>query len=611
MMHTVKKFLCMSIAVMVIAAAAFVVPAAAVSYEGGGTKSNPYLVKTAEQLQGMADRPSAHYKLANTIDLSSIADFEPIGYLAKPFTGSFVCDLNADGTPKYVIKNLKVTVIGKEGYTDYIEKNSHWECGLFGATKGATLTGIAVLNVTLKNTVVGLNIMNLDYSINPGVDEQAAAGLVAIAEDTVITSCVTTGNIVDSKNNHCGGIVGHSNGNVTIDKCASSVNIQSTGLWCHGGLIGSSLAGDKITNSYATGDLTKAAISKDFTTAGFAGQSAAVIENCYATGAVNAGGSSFIGRLDGGSIKNSYSASKVQGQGAPAAATTTSGCYILNTAGCKQANFQPVSAAELKTKFQSIAGWDTSGELPTLTGAMKFPDPAKYTPQAVTTTPDSNNSSNAGNNSQGGTQTPDADSTVSEQPQQSLSEEDFKFLEEIKRPDDITVEQAYKIVELQAALIEMTADEREAYSKYMPLVNQWYQSAMLMVVRDFTEQVEALPDPNEVKADDAEKINALYAQYEAFPEDVSSALSEKTVTRLEECHEKAASAGNETVTTGEIKAEMTTGERVLVIVLLSLSVLALIGAGVMIYLNVRLTGKSKATIGGDIFSESDQKTHTV
>ena len=157
----------------------------------------------------------------------------------------------------------------------------------------------------------------------------------------------------------------------------------------------------------------------------------------------------------------------------------------------------------------------------------------------------------------------------------------------------------------------MTTEERETFSKYIPLVNQWYQPALLLAVRDFTEQVEKLPDPDKVKANDVEKINALYAQYKAFPEDVASALSKKTVTRLEKCHEKAASAGDETVAAGEIKAKMTTGERVLVIVLLSLSVLALIGAGVMIYLNVRLTCKGKDTIEGGIFSEDDQETHTV
>ena len=57
----------------------------AVSYEGKGTKSSPYLVETAQQLMGISDKLSAHYKLNNTIDLSGV-NFEPIGCLATPFT---------------------------------------------------------------------------------------------------------------------------------------------------------------------------------------------------------------------------------------------------------------------------------------------------------------------------------------------------------------------------------------------------------------------------------------------------------------------------------------------------------------------------------------------
>ena len=64
--------------------------ASAVSYIGSGTKADPYLVTNAEQLDGMRNNLSAHYKLAATIDMSSFGNMEPIGFLAKPFTGSFV-----------------------------------------------------------------------------------------------------------------------------------------------------------------------------------------------------------------------------------------------------------------------------------------------------------------------------------------------------------------------------------------------------------------------------------------------------------------------------------------------------------------------------------------
>ena len=72
--------------------AAGTLPVSGAAYTGRGSQSDPYLVATAEQLGGMRDNPTAHYKLVNTIVLSGVANFTPIGYLAKPFSDSFTCD---------------------------------------------------------------------------------------------------------------------------------------------------------------------------------------------------------------------------------------------------------------------------------------------------------------------------------------------------------------------------------------------------------------------------------------------------------------------------------------------------------------------------------------
>ena len=57
--NKVSKFfsLVLSVAIMFAAAFALSPSASAVSYEGKGTKKSPYIVKTAEQLKGMADKP--------------------------------------------------------------------------------------------------------------------------------------------------------------------------------------------------------------------------------------------------------------------------------------------------------------------------------------------------------------------------------------------------------------------------------------------------------------------------------------------------------------------------------------------------------------------------
>ncbi len=84
----------------------FVTSAAA--YSGGsGTKKDPYLLKTAADVDNIRNNLSAYFKLAATIDMSSIKNFEPIGCFDE-FKGSLTCDLGADGIPKYAILNLHV-----------------------------------------------------------------------------------------------------------------------------------------------------------------------------------------------------------------------------------------------------------------------------------------------------------------------------------------------------------------------------------------------------------------------------------------------------------------------------------------------------------------------
>ena len=100
--------LCSAVLVFVLIATLFVgMSASAASFSGGsGTKQDPYLLKTASDVQNIKNNLNSHFKLAATIDLGSIKEFEPIGCLGKPFTGTRSCDLGADGLPKYALLNL-------------------------------------------------------------------------------------------------------------------------------------------------------------------------------------------------------------------------------------------------------------------------------------------------------------------------------------------------------------------------------------------------------------------------------------------------------------------------------------------------------------------------
>lgn len=614
MKFIIKKILPMLLAVLILLS---IIPigAMAADYEGRGTKSSPYLVKTAQQLANMANKPAAHYKLAANIDLGSIKNFTPIGYLAKPFTGSFVCDRNSDGSPKYIIKNLKIQVSGMPSHTDYIKNNSHWEAALFGATNGAIFEGIAVVDFKIKNTVEGLNQMgygNDAWHSNPGQDEMASAGLVAISKDSTYKYCIAIGEIYESTSNWCGGLIGGSNGGNTISYCYANVNIDSEGLWNHGTFIGGTRARDKIEWCYSEGDLSKAMVSKDYSTGGFVGEHSGIIENCYVTNTkVVSGGSSFVGN-NTGTVKNSYTTAVVVGSSKTAGANSANNNYCLNTKGCVEDDFKSVSAADLKKAFGSISGWDVSGDYPAIKNTVGKIDADNYKVSANSETTSSQTQSTTSTTSQeeqsGEVSQPseqqestqseeqtniETESTTQEDEEQSSSVnvEDLAFLKEIRTESDITVEQAYIIISTMGKLIDMSPDERKELGEYMGLLSQYNTAAMLLVVGDFTEKVEALPNVKKLNSETAKQIKELYATYEGLTDDVKAVFTSETIKKLEDAY--AAAKKFDEQGSAVASTAMTNSEKLIVIVLLSLSVLALAGALTLIILNVVANKKKK------------------
>lgn len=150
---------------------------------GNGTAESPYLVRTAEDLQKISDNLSAHYMLANDIDLSGIG-FEPIGNEAD---GAFKGTFDGNG---YTINNL---TIEKEGYK-YI--------GFIGCLEG-----------TIKN--INFNNAKIDGQSSRYVGN--AVGYVC--ENAVIDNCkVLSGNVTGSyimMDFSLGGIAGYSNGAIS------------------------------------------------------------------------------------------------------------------------------------------------------------------------------------------------------------------------------------------------------------------------------------------------------------------------------------------------------------------------------------------------------------
>ena len=208
------------------------------------------LIKTADDLNNIRNNLSGKYILMNDIDLSSYANWDPIGDFASNtgFTGT----LDGNG---YVVKNLTINRPTEDGV------------GLFALIGDAnTMSGGEVINLGLENVDIEGNM--------------ATGGLAGTSAGN-ITNCYIQGNI-KGNGGYTGGLVGYLV-NGSVYKSSSTANITGNGTYT-GGLIGMNASG-KILNSYATGF---------------------VVGNAEGTGGL-------VGNNYGGTISYSYATGLIQG----------------------------------------------------------------------------------------------------------------------------------------------------------------------------------------------------------------------------------------------------------------------------------------------------------
>lgn len=579
----------LSVAAGMFAAGGYV---SAAAYNGKGTKKDPYLVQNFEQLQGMKDNLSAHYKLDNTIDCSG-KTLTPIGNLNTPFTGSFTCDADSDGTPKYAIMNLNVSV----AYGNYVKNKSGWEAGLFGCTSGATLTNIAVINCNISSEVLGLNQMNADWSRNPGQDEQATAALVGIAKKTTVKGCMSSGNI-NSKSNHCAGLIGRAE-NCDISYSYSTANVTSSGLWCHGGLLGT-FEGGSIKFSFSTGNVKSMASSLG----GFIGSASGTVSDCYSTGTVGTGvkpaeyGSLYgygDSRSEPKSCKNSFSTSTVTGlSDMPAASTNANNCYILNNAGCAQKGFQPASQSEINAKFGSLSGWKMNGAAPTIADIAVISDTSKYTPRQITDAPAAENNNTASGDSTAQTETESEAEETEKMTAAELTDEVNTLAEKLMNKNELSEKEAFRVLELKKAYENMDESERTQVEAFtVKSLDMLYEESVNRLIVILTEEIEKLPDPDKVTAENAEKVLSVYEKFQKLPEDVRENFSKKNLDKLEACYKNAKQFEGVSIVTQKVSNKFGALEWILTALLGLLNLAALGGVGYMVFLNIRTSKQIK------------------
>jgi hypothetical protein len=262
------------------------------------------LICTAADLKAIKNNLAGKYIQGADIDLTNLADFEPIGKdEGNAFTGTY------DGQG-YKIIDLKVDA-NKRGKYQY--------AGLFGYASQATLQNIAldggsVYSSSSSSSYAGGLVGNAD---NTTISNSYATGAVSSYADAAYADAVYTG-----------GLVGYAN-NTTISNsyATGSVSSFAATLYCSsyaGGLVGWA-NNASITNSYATGNVSSYADAGYDAASSYAGglvgwANNASITNSYATGnvysyGVGAGGSSslaggLVGLAVSGTITNCFQTDK-------------------------------------------------------------------------------------------------------------------------------------------------------------------------------------------------------------------------------------------------------------------------------------------------------------
>lgn len=297
--------------------------------EGSGTQADPYRISNETELNAIRLQMNAYFQLQNDITLTKI--WSPIGTEANPFRGT----LDGNG---FTIGGINIDAQTDNAYT-----------GLFGYN-----TGI------IKN----LNV-NVDKNIYTSADI-AYVGAIAGYNAGTITQCTVSGTITSNPKAsfaYIGGIAGYNSGTITLSDSTATINGKGATVYA-GALVGENIA--TLETSYATGNVIVDSALFAYA-GGFAGNTTGRIANSFATGNVtinvsdvtfmaNAGG--FVGRVENGSIDNSYSI------GAPTV-LIANGAHVLNSA---IGGFTSYNAGTLTSCFYNS---DTSGATDTDKGTPK------------------------------------------------------------------------------------------------------------------------------------------------------------------------------------------------------------------------------------------------
>ncbi len=310
---------------------------------GTGTNYDPYRISEAADLDAVRDNLGACYIMISDVDLSSYADWEPIGECYNSFP--------ADDAPfvgRFIGDGHKVT-----GMTSS-------QGGLFGANEGL-ISGIVIENasVTPQDTdkpfgaVVGTNEGVIESCMNKAdfnISSDKAGGIVGL-NYCLISKCANHGNIMAAvSSDETGGIAGENRGNITESyNCGKIVGYEA------GGIAGSTYTENGIENVFNIGNITGGSEAGGIVSD--VPSSKIVVNNAYNAGIV-------AGNYRGAIIPNPRSDTGAIGE------NVYSVDYHSNDAGVVELNLIPLDEMDDQNSFE---GFDFDNVWTMGTGEYAFP----------------------------------------------------------------------------------------------------------------------------------------------------------------------------------------------------------------------------------------------
>lgn len=514
---------------------------AAVSYEGEGTANSPYLIKTAEQLEGIRQNLSACYKLAANIDLSGYKSSDPspkgnynggwvpIGTYGERFTGVFTCDLGSDGNPLYTISNLTVTNLAGEiyahrldsaaSYTDAVNGKCYWEAGLFGTVENATIENIHITNANIRNTTIGQNQVDSTNTAVPCSNQMGTAILVAKAYNSSISGCKVKGT-VNSATNATGGLVGSASETKVTD-CSVEATITATGLWSIGGL-------GYFQKSTVERCAVNVTMDAPYSSVGAfaASDSESTFKNCYAVGTIKNNNTFFSGEFKNPSksVKNCFSlVTRTDGK-TLSGTVSDNNSYIV--AGGYSSQYAVTTKEELLKLYSSISGWDCSGEYPVLAKTASVSASSGESGNTVAT--------QSGSSVTGGEDTVEGSAEVGTSAVLINGIDILTALEDL--PDDaynVELEDAKYYLELYYAYTLMPESmKKELDEDQISIMDELGPVVSKKVLKDLEKRIAALPDTDKLTEKDTEELTDIVELYKLILPEYQAKMTDENYKKL-------------------------------------------------------------------------------